>query len=413
MAHPRAPGLNYRLDEVSRAIGVASSSVSTRSSSAAGGGGRYGELLGGVDGVELPLRRRRRPRALLVRLRRASSTTDRPRRGHRPPRRGGCRSKPYLPSIHLQPYWREQFGTSEGMFPVAENVSRGSLALPFHTQLAAEDQERVAEASLRALRYSASVDNPRMADAPTMVFLGFGKFARADKIYALEPLTGKRARRRPAHASLGRGHRRADRGVSHRALDPHRDGRARCSGARSSSTSAVALAERIVEDADKGRVDLADLGTAGPPAARVDGQAGADRPALLRFGRSRATSSREACTTSRPISSAARSSSTGSAAAIVEVEAYDHEDPASHGFRGRDGAEPFDVRAARARLRLPVVRDPLVPQSRLRGRGSRGRRPDPRAGADARPRPDARAPRRRGRAAPLLWTRASSARRLP
>jgi len=30
-----------------------------------------------------------------------------------------------------------------------------------------------------------------MADgAPKMVFLGFGKFARADKIYALEPLTG-------------------------------------------------------------------------------------------------------------------------------------------------------------------------------------------------------------------------------
>jgi hypothetical protein len=30
-----------------------------------------------------------------------------------------------------------------------------------------------------------------MADAPKMVFLGFGKFARADKIYALEPLRGK------------------------------------------------------------------------------------------------------------------------------------------------------------------------------------------------------------------------------
>ena len=30
-----------------------------------------------------------------------------------------------------------------------------------------------------------------MADAPRMVFLGFGKYARADKIYALEPLTGE------------------------------------------------------------------------------------------------------------------------------------------------------------------------------------------------------------------------------
>ena len=31
-----------------------------------------------------------------------------------------------------------------------------------------------------------------MSTGPTrMVFLGFGKFARADKIYALEPLSGK------------------------------------------------------------------------------------------------------------------------------------------------------------------------------------------------------------------------------
>ena len=33
-------------------------------------------------------------------------------------------------------------------------------------------------------------DNPRMAEAPKMVFLGFGKYARADRIYALEPITG-------------------------------------------------------------------------------------------------------------------------------------------------------------------------------------------------------------------------------
>ena len=29
-----------------------------------------------------------------------------------------------------------------------------------------------------------------MTTGPHMVFLGFGKFARADKIYALEPLRG-------------------------------------------------------------------------------------------------------------------------------------------------------------------------------------------------------------------------------
>ncbi len=33
---------------------------------------------------------------------------------------------------------------------------------------------------------------PRMADAPKMVFLGFGKYARADRIYALEPIVDER-----------------------------------------------------------------------------------------------------------------------------------------------------------------------------------------------------------------------------
>ena len=51
-------------------------------------------------------------------------------------------------------------------------------------------------------------------------------------------------------------------------------------------------------------------------------------------------------------------------------------------------AERLDVRAARARLRLPLVRDPLVPEPRLRGRGRGERRARARARADARARRD-------------------------
>jgi perosamine synthetase len=44
---------------------------------------------------------------------------------------------------------RERFGFDEGLCPVAEDLSRRTVALPFYTALEAEDQERVV-ATLRA-----------------------------------------------------------------------------------------------------------------------------------------------------------------------------------------------------------------------------------------------------------------------
>jgi hypothetical protein len=82
-----------------------------------------------------------------------------------------------------------------------------------------------------------------------MVFLGFGKYVRADKIYALQPITGENrggGQRTPLVAS------RTERTILH---DMGQD----------ASTSplldeALSLAERLAEDASTGRVDLADLG---------------------------------------------------------------------------------------------------------------------------------------------------------
>ena len=77
---------------------------------------------------------------------------------------------------------------------------------------------------------------------------------------------------------------------------------------------------------------------------------------------------------------------------IVEVEAYHPTEPASHAYRGPDAAQRRDVRPARARLRLPLVRNPLVPELRLRGGGRRGRGADPGARAHRRYRADGGAP---------------------
>ncbi len=74
-------GYNYRLDDISAALGIGQLEkldriLEARRAVAA----RYGELLRGVD-VETPLAGRRRPRALVVRLRREAARGRRPRWG--------------------------------------------------------------------------------------------------------------------------------------------------------------------------------------------------------------------------------------------------------------------------------------------------------------------------------------------
>ena len=152
LTHSRL-GYNYRLDDISAALGVAQVEkldrvLELRAQVAA----RYGNLLADVEGVEPPLaddERHRRSWFVYVVL--LEDGIDRNGVMARLAEQG-IASKPYLPSIHLQPYWRERFGTKEGMFPVSENTSRRSLALPFHTRLPEADQERVVRALAASLR---------------------------------------------------------------------------------------------------------------------------------------------------------------------------------------------------------------------------------------------------------------------
>jgi hypothetical protein len=91
-----------------------------------------------------------------------------------------------------------------------------------------------------------------------MIFLGFGKYARADRIYALEPILGddrgggRRTRvwvegvEEPLVAS------RTERTILH---EMGHEG-----GNTAVLDGALDLAERLASAAEEGRVDLADLG---------------------------------------------------------------------------------------------------------------------------------------------------------
>ena len=58
----------------------------------------------------------------------------------------GIPSKPYFPAIHLMSYYRERFGHRPGEFPVTEDVSARSLALPFFPEMTEDQVGRVASA---------------------------------------------------------------------------------------------------------------------------------------------------------------------------------------------------------------------------------------------------------------------------
>ena len=91
-----------------------------------------------------------------------------------------------------------------------------------------------------------------------MIFLGFGKYARADKIYALEPL-----------GEGERGHGRRTRvwveGVAEPIIASRTERTILYDMGHDSATSsaivdqALDLAERIADQTEKGRVDLNDL----------------------------------------------------------------------------------------------------------------------------------------------------------
>lgn len=47
----------------------------------------------------------------------------------------GVPSRPYFVPIHLQPLYRERFGFKEGDFPVTERIAKTTLAIPFYTDM--------------------------------------------------------------------------------------------------------------------------------------------------------------------------------------------------------------------------------------------------------------------------------------
>ena len=131
-------GFNYRLDEMSCALGLAQldridQMLAKREKVAQ----RYNKRLCKLKAIKALCeveQVRRSWFVYVVQLSDSYSKEDRDRIMRRLNKRGiGCQN--YFPPIHLQPFYRRMFDYAPGDFPVTERASARTLALPFFNKL--------------------------------------------------------------------------------------------------------------------------------------------------------------------------------------------------------------------------------------------------------------------------------------
>jgi perosamine synthetase len=140
-------GYNYRLDEMSAALGVVQMGrldelLKKRDQVAQW----YVERLSEIPGVEPPVIEPFTTRmSWFVYVVRFEAKIDRDVLAKRLGARG-IPVRPYFLPIHLQPYMIERFGYRQGDFPVTEDLGRRGLALPFSGVMEEEQVEAVCSA---------------------------------------------------------------------------------------------------------------------------------------------------------------------------------------------------------------------------------------------------------------------------
>jgi dTDP-4-amino-4,6-dideoxygalactose transaminase len=148
-------GYNYRLNELSAALGVAQLAridalIDARQRVA----GWYNERLAGAPGLQappvVPDTTRMSWFAYVVRIHEAFDRES--VMGELSAR--GIPSRPYFAPIHLQPFYARQFGYAPGHFPVAEALGRSCLALPFSGTMTEAHVDRVCRALQTATAYT-------------------------------------------------------------------------------------------------------------------------------------------------------------------------------------------------------------------------------------------------------------------
>lgn len=139
-------GYNYRMDELSAALGCSQMErIEEILGKRAEVAGMYGEKLAEVEEVKVPfIAPYVSKMSWFVYVIRLERGIDR-NKVIKYLNKEGVQCKPYFTPIHLQPFYRKMFGYKEGDFPVTEDVTGRTIALPFFNNLKEEQIDYVVE----------------------------------------------------------------------------------------------------------------------------------------------------------------------------------------------------------------------------------------------------------------------------
>jgi perosamine synthetase len=144
-------GYNYRLSEINAAIGFAqvqelNHSITKRRAVAA----QYNHLLSDIPEVQIPFVAAGSTHVWFVYAIRVDSRRRDAVIKSLLSKGIQCRAY-FSPCIHLQPFYKQKFGFKEGDFPMAEKVSKETIALPIYQQMTESEIVQVVEALKESL----------------------------------------------------------------------------------------------------------------------------------------------------------------------------------------------------------------------------------------------------------------------
>jgi perosamine synthetase len=139
-------GYNFRMDELSAALGCSQMErIEEILAKRAKVAGMYGEKLAEVEEVQVPfIAPYISKMSWFVYVIRLERGIDRDR-VIKFLRESGIECKPYFTPIHLQPFYKKMLGFKEGDFPITEDVTERTIALPFFNNLKEEQIDYVVE----------------------------------------------------------------------------------------------------------------------------------------------------------------------------------------------------------------------------------------------------------------------------